>query len=130
LERVIFQRSTVFVILPLLLRREFGMSNVRLASSYMFGGMTKTLGVCGEFAPFIHCSIPERLWRWLMRNVDLWNVSKKDGTWMLMYSVPHKEAKEWLKYYQDKYAPGKSYPNGTGVYPDFGFHLVKVNETR
>ena len=54
----------------------------------------------------------------------LYNVAKRDGTLMLLQWVPGREIEKHLHYYLTRYKPGLPYPNGKGVYPDWGFHIV------
>ena len=56
----------------------------------------------------------------------MYNIAKSDGTLMLGCWVECKLLVTiYLHRYQDKYTPGKPYPNGKGFYPDFGFHIVE-----
>lgn len=55
----------------------------------------------------------------------MFNVAKADGTLMLLQWVSPFDALKWLRYYTEQYAAGTPYPNGKGVYPEAGFHIVK-----
>lgn len=59
----------------------------------------------------------------------MYNIAKADGTLMLGLWVKRlKDVRLHLHHYQKKYRPGAKYPNGKGVYPDFGFRIVTETE--
>lgn len=56
----------------------------------------------------------------------MYNVANKDGDYMLLVWCRCRDvAVFYLHQYQERYPAGKPYPNGKGVYPDFGFRLVE-----
>jgi len=56
----------------------------------------------------------------------LFNIKTTDGKLMLGVACDHVTATKYLRKYQD--GVGKPFPNGRGVYPDRGYHLVETNE--
>lgn len=54
-----------------------------------------------------------------------YNIGDCNGRVMLgMWLNSHIEAKYWLLVYCERYYPGKAFPNGKGVHPDYKWRIV------